>query len=110
MYPCLVPKWALNTVVSVNISNGLNEDGEEEVTTLADIPCNLQFKSAQKLTAQKELVTISGKAMFPGDICPDMAKIDGGTLEYNGQAYDIYGGQKNLNFDGTVNFTELELV
>ena len=110
MYPCLVPKWALNAVVNVNISNGLNEDGAEDTITLADLQCNLQFKSTQKLTAQKEIVTISGKAMFPGDAFPDVAKIEGGTLEYNGETYDIYAGQKHLNFDGTVNYTELELM
>ena len=110
MYPCLVPKWALNAIVNVNISNGLNEDGEEDVITIADLRCNLQFKSTQKLTAQKEIVTISGKAMFPGDAFPDVAKIEGGTLEYNGEIYDIYAGKKHLNFDGTVNYTELELM
>ena len=110
MYPCLVPKWALNAIANVNISNGLNEDGAEDTITIADLQCNLQFKSTQKLTAKKEIVTISGKAMFPGDAFPDVAKIEGGTLEYNGETYDIYAGQKHLNFDGTVNYTELELM
>ena len=112
MYPCLIPKFALNATVNLTIAGqGIDENGEERPDVVFnDVKCNIQFKSIEKLTADKQIITLSGKANFIGDICPDIASIKGGTLEYNGETYDIYAGQKNLNFDGTVNYTSLELM
>lgn len=111
MYPCLIPKWALNADVHICLSSeGLSEDGEETKDIEIDSKCNLQFKDVQKLTAQKEMITIIGKAMFPGDIAPNVSEIKGGTLEHSGEMYDVYKIQRNYNFDGTVNYTTLELM
>ena len=83
MYLCLIPKWALNANVHICLSSeGLSEDGEETKDIEIDSKCNLQFKDVQKLTAQKEMITIIGKAMFPGDIAPNVSEIKGGTLRF----------------------------
>lgn len=110
MYPCLIQSWALNVEANIRLSNGIDEDGEEAIFYIQNKKGNLQLKSSQRLTAQKEIITISGKLLIPGDICPSMPKITGGSVECGGATYDIHKGQKNLNPDGTVNYTTLELM
>ena len=110
-YPCLIPNWALNADVSVALaSEGVNEDGE----TVPDVAyvgkCNLQLKAGQKLDSKKQQVRTQGKAYFQGDICPNIKDITDGVLLHNGTKYTVNGGSKALNFDGSVNYTELELI
>lgn len=110
-YPCLIPKWALNATAKVCIAgSGVSEDGEilPELEITQD--CNLQLKSTLSLDSKKQNVKTAGKAYFIGDICPNIKEISGGTLEHNGIIYSINAGEKALNFDGTVNYTALELI
>ena len=110
-YPCLIPDWALNATATVSIaSEGVNEDGEIIPEFTIERKCNLQLKSEVKLDSKKQAVSISGKAYFQGDICPDIRTICGGKVTCNDVDYGINAGSKALNFDGTVNYTELELV
>ena len=110
-YPCLIPDWALNATATVSIaSEGVNEDGEIIPEFTIERKCNLQLKNEQKLDSKKQSVSLTGKAYFQGDICPDIRTIKGGSLVCNGVTYGIHAGSKALNFDGTVNYTELELV
>ena len=110
-YPCLIPDWALNATVTCNIAGeGVNEDGEIVPELTLEKRCNLQLKNEQKLDSKKQSVNITGKAYFQGDICPDIRTIKGGSLVCNGIAYSIHAGGKAINFDGTVNYTVLELV
>ena len=111
MFPCLIPEWALNATVKVLIaSEGVSEDGELIPQLELEAKCNLQLKNEQKLDSQKQSVSLTGKAYFIGDIAPDIRTINGGTLIHNDVKYDIHAGSKALNFDGTVNYTELELI
>ena len=111
MYPCLIPDWALNVTAIVSIaSEGVNEDGEIIPELTLEKKCNLQLKNEQKLDSKKQTVSITGKAYFKGDICPDIRTICGGNVICNGINYSINAGSKALNFDGTVNYTVLELV
>ena len=110
-YPCLIPDWALNATATVSIaSEGVNEDGEIIPEFTIEQKCNLQLKSEVKLDSKKQAVSISGKAYFQGDICPDIRTICGGKVTCNDVDYSINAGSKALNFDGTVNYTVLELV
>lgn len=110
-YPCLIPKWALNATVNVNIAgSGVSEDGEILPDLEITQKCNLQLKSSQSLDSKKQNIRTTGKAYFIGDICPNIKEISGGTLTHNGVNYSINAGEKALNFDGSVNFTALELV
>ena len=71
---------------------------------------NLQNDSTFLDDSQKQSVSLSGKAFFIGDIAPDIRTIKGGTLIHNDVEYDIHAGSKALNFDGSVNYTVLELI
>ena len=111
MYPCLIPEWALNATATVSIaSEGVNEDGEIIPEFTIEQKCNLQLKSEVKLDSKKQSVSLSGKAYFIGDIAPDIRTIKGGTLTHNDVNYSIHAGSKALNFDGSVNYTVLELI
>ena len=71
--------------------------------------CNYQSSSSVIYTQQKRSVQISGKALFDGDICPDITALSG-RMEIFGETRTIVSGQKHRNPDGTVNYTELDLV
>ena len=62
------------------------------------------------LTAEKKMVQITGTALFPGDICPGLAVISGGSVELFGVKRRIEQGTKARNPDGSVNYTEVLLV
>lgn len=110
-YPCLIPDWALNADVSVGLaSEGVNEDGEVVPDVAYVGKCNLQLKAGQTLDSKKQQIRTQGKAYFQGDICPNIKNITDGVLIHKGAKYYVNGGSKALNFDGSVNYTELELI
>lgn len=91
-------------------SEELNNLGEPKHLVEADLMCNFQDRAKTILTAEKKLVQITGSALFPGDIAPDMPTLSGGTLTVFGEERRIEQGCKNRNPDGTVNFCSLEVV
>lgn len=72
--------------------------------------CNYQDKAKTILTAEKKLVEITGSALFPGDICPELPIISGGKAEVFGVKRRILQGRKARNPNGTVNYTEVLLI
>ena len=75
-YPCLVPKRLCKTDITCNFEReGLNEYGEPLTTIEYSGKCNYQDKARTVLTAEKKLIQITGTALFPGDICPDLPVI-----------------------------------
>ena len=110
-YPCLVPKWLCKVPVHVHLeSEELSNEGAPKYSMDADLLCNFQDKAKTVLTAEKKLIQITGVALFPGDIAPDMPSLSGGTLTVFGEERRIEQGCKNRNPDGTVNFCSLEVV
>ena len=93
-YPQLVPKSVCVTPCKVYRTDGLNRDGSKKKTVIFE---------------DKQLITLSGEALFCGDIAPDSPVIDG-YAEISGREYRIYGSAKAKNPDGTVNYTRLELI
>lgn len=77
---------------------------EEELT------CNYQDTAKRVLTKEQKLVQISGTALFPGDIAPDVPAITGGTLTVFGVERRILQGMKARNPDGSVNYTRLDVI
>lgn len=76
----------------------------------ADLVCNFQDRSKTILTAEKKLVQVTGTAMFPGDIAPEMPSLSGGTVTVFGEERRIEQGMKARNPDGTVNYCILEVI
>lgn len=110
-YPCLVPKVLCKTEISLHLEQeGLNEYGEPLEGIDYSGACNYQDGGKTILTAEKKLVQITGTALFPGDICPELPVISGGTATVFGVTRRIQQGTKARNPDGTVNYTEVMLV
>lgn len=110
-YPCLVDKRFCKTDIHVVITpEGVNKYGEPFDTTVIDKKCNYQDSAKTVLTAEKVLVQLTGIALFPGDIAPDLPTLSGGTATVYGVERTIFQGTKARNPDGTVNYSKLELM
>ncbi len=112
-FPCLVRPRFCKTPVDITLyGEGLTEYGSPVVIFSSDdfIYCNYQDKAKTVMTAQKKLVEVSGVVLIPGDIVPDYPAISGGYVVVNGVKRDIVRGVKARNPDGTVNFTELDVI
>lgn len=111
LFPCLVDKRFCRTPIKIYIeTDELSEDGELGQVYDISAECNLQMGAKVGLTKNKEQIDLSGVALFIGDLCPDVPVIASGYVIVNGREYRINKGTKNLNPDGTVNYTTLELV
>ena len=110
-YPCLVPKRLCKVPVHVHLeSEDLSNEGEPKYSIDADLLCNFQDKAKTVVTAEKKLIQITGVALFPGDIAPDMPSLSGGTRTVFGEERRIEQGCKNRNQDRTVNYCRVEVV
>lgn len=110
-YPCLVPKRLCKTPVQVHLeSEGLTPQGLPVRVLDADLLCNFQDSAKTILTAEKKLVQITGTALFPGDIAPEMPSLSSGTVSVFGEERRIEQGMKARNPDGTVNYCRLDVV
>ena len=78
-YPCLVMKQLCTTPIHVRIEQeGVSEDGGPLLAFESDLLCNYQATAKTVLTAEGKQVQLSGVAMFPGDIAPDLPALSGG--------------------------------
>lgn len=110
-YPKLVRKEQCKTDIHVILyGEGITEDGEPIIALEDDFKCNYQDKAKRVLTAEKVVIQLTAKAYFIGDIAPDLSVISGGQVTVFGETRSIYQGSKARNPDGTVNFTELEIM
>lgn len=109
-YPCLVLKAHCKTDISLSFDReGLTEYGEPLEPVQYTGKCNYQDMAKTVLTAEKKLIQITGSALFPGDICPELPVISGGSATVFGVKRRILQGTKARNPDGTVNYTEVML-
>ena len=110
-YPCLVPKRLCKTDITVSIAReDVSKYGEPLEPVTYTGRCNYQDKAKTIFTEEKKLVQITGSALFPGDICPELPTISGGTAIIFGVQRQIQEARKNRNPDGTVNYTEVMLL
>lgn len=110
-YPCLVPKRLCKTDISLKMTQeGRKEYGEPLPDFEYTGKCNYQDKAKTVLTAEKKLVQITGSALFPGDICPELPVISGGTATVFGIKRRILEARKARNPDSSVNYTEVLLI
>ena len=107
-YPNLVPDSVCRTPIRIVIDRDeLNEDGDPVQAFDAELKCNWQDGAKTILTGEQKYIRITGKALFNGDICPDMPVIASGYGIIFGERRNICDGIKARNPDGTVNYTEL---
>lgn len=110
-YPCLVPKALCRTPITGTIHReGIDEDGAPMRAVTFDTCCNWQDSAKIIRTDETRAVQLSGVALFPGDLCPELAVISSGTAVVFGGSRTIFRGSKCRNPDGTVNYTRLELI
>lgn len=110
-YPPLVPDAVCRIPVSLTIyADELSEDGAPVVAATFTGRCNYQDSVQRVYTSDKHYIQLSGKALFNGDILPDMNNIADGTAELFGETRKIYRGTKARNPDGSVNYTQLDLM
>lgn len=108
-WPELVQPWACKTPVTVRLTGGIGEDGAPMERPPIETLCSFSEKQKQVLDAQRRLVTLEGTLLLPGDLAADMAELTG-TVEIDGHRWDIYRASRGRNPDGSVNFTQLELM
>lgn len=109
-YPQLVPERVCKTDITVYRTDGINRDGSPKHTVIFEGKCFYSEKTKTKLTADKQLITLSGEALFNGDIAPDTDTITGEVSFLSGITRKIHASEKAKNPDGTVNYTRLELI
>lgn len=110
-YPCLVPVRLCRTDIHVEIEReGLDKYGEPYPKVVLDLKCNFQDRAKTIFTAEKKMVQITGTALIPGDIAPELPSISGGMVTVFGVQRRIAQGTKSRNPDGSVNFCKLEVV
>lgn len=107
-YPHLVPASVCKTPIRIVIEQeGLSEEGEPLTAFDQELKCNWQDGASTILTAEQKYVRITGKALFDGDICPDLPVISSGYGIIFGARRRICDGIKARNPDGSVNYTEV---
>ncbi len=109
-YPKLVKQDKCKTDIRVVLySENISEDGEPEIIFDKNLKCNWQDSAKQVLNDKKQIVLLTGTALFCGDIAPDIVVISAGFIEVFGEKRNIYKGAKCRNPDNTVNYTRLDL-
>lgn len=72
--------------------------------------CNMQSKAKTVYTKEQKIVQVSAVLLFDGDIAPDSPNLSGGFVILDGVKRNIVQSIKHCNPDGTVNFTELDVI
>lgn len=111
-YPCLIPEKFCKTPIKVTLHDeGLSEDGAPVVILEdAEFECNYQGKGKTIYKDKQKVVQANGVCLIRGDIYPESAIISGGYVEIFEEKREIAQGVKARNPDGSVNYTELDVI
>lgn len=107
-WPELVPDRVCATEIRVETVDGITESGAPAEKTVYAGKCNYSEKMRQVLNAERQLVLLQATALFNGDIAP--GEDISGYAVIGGKKKRIYAASRGRNPDGTVNFTQLELM
>lgn len=112
MWPELVPPWARNADIEIKLITGKNADGTEKTELVFTGRCNYSEKSRTVLDEQRRSVLLEGVVLVSGDIAPGRdltgeARIMAGNQKI---VRRIYRGSRGRNPDGSVNYTQLEVI
>lgn len=100
------PDWLLVSPIKV-YAEVPGEDGVTEIE-IFNGKCNFSEKSRTTLNEHRQVVELSGKAIFKGDIYP--GELIKGYIELDGVKRTIYRSRKPRNPDGSIFSTELDLM
>jgi hypothetical protein len=110
-YPSLIAPWACKTYAEIVImAEGLTEEGASVVAYSGGKYGNYQSGGKTVFDKEQKRVQLTGTICIPGDICPDVPEITSGTIVVHGVKRNIFQGFKRRNPDGTVNYTEIQIV
>ena len=110
-YPSIVPDAVCRTPITLTVyADEPDENGAPVIAATFEGRCNYQDSARHVYTADKQSVQLSGKALFNGDIFPELAVIADGQAEIFGETRKIFRGTKARNPDGSVNYTEIQLM
>lgn len=98
-----------NTPITVSMTSGMDENGEEKVVGVFSGLCNYNQKNTTRLDADGQLVTLNGTVYMEGDIFPDLPYITGKVV-VDGNEWNIYTASRPANPDGTIHHTKIELI
>lgn len=107
-WPELVPDRICKTEIRVETIDGIAESGAPAKKTVYAGKCNYAEKMRQVLNAERQLVLLQATALFNGDIAP--GEDISGYAVIGDKKRRIYAASRGRNPDGTVNFTQLELM
>lgn len=88
----------------------INEFSEHEPVADGDFLCNMQAGGSIEYGEQKQRVQLTGTLLIDGDICPECGAPVNGKAVISETEYKVIRAQKWRNPDGTVNYTQLEIV
>lgn len=109
-WPQLVPTSVCTTPIKFVVTDGINEDGTPKQVTVFEGKCNYSEKSKSILDAERRLITLKATALVPGDIAPGKDIVGNAVINGGEVTRRIYESSRGRNPDGTVNFTQLELM
>lgn len=112
-WPKLVPSTVCTTPVTVRLQEGVEDDGSPKYTVVWEGKCNYSEKSRQVLDEKRQLVELQARALIDGDIAPGQDIAGEAVITsvgFPGVVRYIYSASRARNPDGTVNFTQLELM
>lgn len=90
---------------------GLSEEGEPLTSlNLKKQKCRFIERTKTIISSDGKKVELVGKVILLGDIAPNIKKISGGQVIFNGATYEIYLGSRPRNPDGTIHHITLELI
>ena len=107
-FPKLV-RHAITPVRVIITAEEPDEFGERKTLLDKKFSCNYQDAATVKYTADKQASEVTGTIYIDGDILPSAAVIGAGTVEIFGAKREIVKGAKARNFDGSVNYTRLDV-
>lgn len=109
-FPRLVAPLAASTAVTVAVeAGGIDADGAPVEGASWSGAVNWQDVSSRAFLPNREEASVSARLYADGDILPEVAFIEGGTVAAFGESRRIVKGSKARNPDGTVNYTRLDL-
>ena len=107
-YPNLAPDRVCRTPIRIVLDRDeLDRFGDPVAAFDEELMCNWQDGAKTILTSEQKYIRITGKALFNGDICPELPVIASGYGIIFGERRNICDGIKARNPDGTVNYTEV---